>query len=270
MIAISTIGCSSSPEEYTQQLYRDGLFKNFEYMANHNIVLKDLMQLVTVCAQPDLALSQSGASLCSTSQHDSQSAIDQLVTNIKKIMTYKCETIIIWPGYIPVLNGVELHKKMLVSDEFTSIDSQKRTEHLQYLCRSLFTLCRNFPQIKFCIPTGRAFYEMPISVQEVQWILEDVKCANLKYWHNTASSFFLEKMKFENQDSWLEILGSHTHGVHLQDIVGQDVLCPPGTGEIKFAYVKSHLPKNAIKVLQISQQFGAFGIQTALDILKIY
>ncbi|WP_372370717.1 hypothetical protein [Candidatus Uabimicrobium sp. HlEnr_7] len=268
MIAISTVGCNNEAADYALHLYRKGLFKNFEYMADENIILKDLMSVITICMQPELAKSCSGHSMCANSQHDRESYLNYLVTNIKKAVHYKCSNIIVWPGYVPSLNGFEKHNRVLHHNETYDIAENQRTSHIQNLCRSLFYLCKNFPDINFCIPTGRTFYEIPIFIHEVKWIIEDVKCPNLKYWHNTAHSYLLEKMKLEQQDNWLESLGNYTSGVHLEDVAGFDTLCPPGTGEIKFQYVKSHLPKNAIRILRIAEQFGEFGIETALDILR--
>lgn len=267
MIAISSAGCTSSASEYTQNLYRQGLFKNFEYMVDDHIVLKDLMSIVSLCMQPELVKSCSGYSLCSDSENDRYNYVAKIVNITKKAMHYKCKNIIVWPGYVPTINGFEKHNRVLNNAE--TFECPKRTTYLQNICRSLFSLCKKFPDVNFCIPTGRTFYEIPVLVQEIEWILEDVNSPNLKYWHNTASSYLLEKMKLEEQDSWLQSVGDRTIGVHLEDVVGVEALCPPGTGEIKFKHIKSQLPKNVLKVFRISEQFGEFGIQTALDMIHL-
>ncbi|BBM88299.1 TIM barrel protein [Candidatus Uabimicrobium amorphum] len=266
MIAISSAGCTSSAAEYTQHLYREGLFKDFEFMVEDHIVLKDLMNIVSLNMQPELVKSCAGYSLCSNAENDRQNYLANVANVASKAVHYKCKNVIVWPGYVPVVNGFEKHNRALNNGE--EFECPKRTMYLQNLCRSLYTLCKKFPDINFCIPTGRTFYEIPTSVEEVQWILEDVNAPNLKYWHNTAHSHLLEKMKHEAQDNWLQSLGDRTWGVHLEDVVGVEALCPPGTGEVKFHHIKSHLPKNALKVLRISEQFGAFGIQTALDMIR--
>lgn len=257
MLAISTAGCRSSVSEYTSTLYQNGLFKNFEYMADDNIFVRDLMQVVSLCMQPKLQKENFGHALSSQAENDRSSYLLYLHSKIKTAIHYKCKNIVLWPGYVPI------HKDI---DKDFAIHRGDTTVYIQNICRSIFSICKNFPQLNFCIPPARTFYEIPATTQEMLWILEDVKCPNLKYWHNTSSSLFLEKQGFEPQESWLENLGSYTHGIHYEDVVGDEPMCPPGMGEIDFSKIK--VP-NALKVLRISEQFGNFGIQTALDILHL-
>lgn len=275
MLAISTIGSNRNRTEYTYEYYKKDLFCYFEYMADDPIHLKDLMSVASICLQPKLSDANANYSLCSKSQHDRENYFLYLTKVIELAIEKKCNNIIVWLA-IPVENAfnthIELCKKNNPKDKLQSLlDTHKKivVPYIENACRFLFRICKKYPQINFCIPTARTFYEIPLFPNELEWIFDDVKCPNLKYWHNTGSSHVLEMLKITEQEGWLEAHGANMKGIHIEDVIDFETLFPPGMGEVNFKMIKPHIAEKTVKVFRISEQYGIFGVKTARDTLRL-
>lgn len=113
----------------------------------------------------------------------------------------------------------------------------------------------------------RFYYREIPSLEEIGIILREFKGANLFYWHDTGHAQLMEDLGFWRQREYLELYGSKIMGLHLHDIsVGCDHR-PPGKGEIDFRFLKKHLNRAVLKVLEIHHPATADEVRKAREYL---
>ena len=98
-------------------------------------------------------------------------------------------------------------------------------------CRALFDLQRSEPGLSLAVLTPRAG---PLAAPAaLQLVLEDLVAQSVAYWHVPSRSHRLGLA----DAAWFDLLGRHTVGLSLDDVLGEDDGLPPGTGELDLAPV---------------------------------
>ena len=77
-----------------------------------------------------------------------------------------------------------------------------------------------------------------------------------------------QRLGIGSQQAWLESYGAELGGTHLHDIRGGQDHLAPGTGEADFAAILRHLPKDAIKILEIRPSVPREELLAAKDMLR--
>jgi hypothetical protein len=106
-----------------------------------------------------------------------------------------------------------------------------------------------------------------LSLQAVEWALDDLSKQGVGYWHNTVRIHQRFCAGLPNQGAWLEAFAPRMLGVHLADASEQERGLPPGAGEIDFKLVAEYLPKDAARVLEVDSRHGRPEVLAAVQFL---
>lgn len=259
MFAVSTIGCKNfNIADYITPLTEIGI-DHFELGMQHS----SNVFLPNGCKISNLILPAQGEdvnvpSLSSAQSQEREEAVNRLYQAVQKAHQFKTPYVVIWPGYVKLtlaLNDISSEKSPACNVESLKKRRDMAPAFVERLCRSLFDAWKLEPDIVFCIPPARNFWEIPL-IDEFEWITQDLPHIKICYWHNTAFSHILQKSKITEAHEWLYRYRKNTIGVHLEDVIEGNLLLPPGSGEVDFASLKNLLPQNAIRVLRINSSFG--------------
>lgn len=110
-------------------------------------------------------------------------------------------------------------------------------------------------------------HEIP-SHDEVGLILGEFAGGAVRYWHDVGHGLNLQGLGIGTQEAWLEVYGTRLAGTHLHDIRGGDDHLAPGTGEADFNAILRHLPKDAIKILEVRPHVPREELLAARDMLR--
>jgi sugar phosphate isomerase/epimerase len=151
-------------------------------------------------------------------------------------------------------DGVTVELRERVGDYVRRVQDQGQPQ-LQHLCKSLHTLLKEFPDLRFAIEPGRYIDDL-LGFRAMGWVLEDLKRKNLGYWHDVGRVHLRERQGLPHQSDWLEAYGSRMVGIHLQDAAEDETAMPVGLGEVDFKMVVEYLPKDAERVVELHQRHG--------------
>lgn len=88
--------------------------------------------------------------------------------------------------------------------------------------------------------------------EELDLLLDMFADRGVGYWHDTGHAQIQQNLGFVEQEEWLRSFGSGLVGLHIHDTFGvRDRHLAPGTGEVDFAKVLSHLPEEVILVCEV-------------------
>ena len=110
-------------------------------------------------------------------------------------------------------------------------------------------------------------HEIPLH-DEAGLILREFDGGAVRYWHDVGHALHHQRLGIGTQDAWLEAYGTRLAGTHLHDIRGGRDHLAPGTGEADFKAILSHLPKDAIKILEIRPSVPREELLAARDMLR--
>jgi sugar phosphate isomerase/epimerase len=133
---------------------------------------------------------------------------------------------------------------------------QKRGQRqLDYFCRSLHTLLREFAGIQLAVEPGIHLDDL-LSFEAMSWVLGDLSKHGLAYWHDVGRIHQRAHMGLPGHGDWLDAYSSRMVGVHLQDAAGEEIEMPPGKGEVDFRLLGEYVPREAARVLEINPRHG--------------
>ena len=144
-----------------------------------------------------------------------------------------------------------------------------REPHLDAVLRSVDRLNREALRRGLLLGIENRFHphEIPIH-DEVGLVLREFDGGAVRYWHDVGHALNHQRLGIGTQDAWLEAYGSRLAGTHLHDIRGGQDHLAPGTGEADFAAILSHLPEDAIKILEIRPTVPREELLVARDFLR--
>jgi sugar phosphate isomerase/epimerase len=235
--------------------------------------------MVAGCMNPR-SENMSGTKLGSLDEDKRERALNSVRQHVQTALHYGCPVVVI-RGCEVEDNGTHeraaaLHRRVETESvnedlrldvrEFVQ-DVQKRGQkQVEYLCRSLHRLLREFRDIRLAIEPGQHFNDL-LGFESVGWVLDDFNTAHLGYWHDTGRIHVREVAGLPSQGEWLESFGKRIMGVHLQDAAGTQAEIPPGSGEVDFKLVASYLPAEAERVVEINSRHGRAEILSAVQFL---
>jgi sugar phosphate isomerase/epimerase len=118
------------------------------------------------------------------------------------------------------------------------------------------------------IENREALEEIPFE-SDFGFFFQEFSTPTVRYWHDTGHAQIKENIGFINHAFHLEALAPHLAGFHIHDVQfpGRDH-CPPGTGMIDFAALKSFVRPDHIKVLEMNPGFPAEEVKAGVVHLK--
>lgn len=141
--------------------------------------------------------------------------------------------------------------------------SQRQVEHF---CRSVHQLISEFPETRLVVEPGSRLHDL-MSFETMGWVLDDLSCNGLGYWHDTGTVQLREQAGLPGQGRWLDAYAGRMLGVHLQDSAELTAEMPPGTGTVDFKLVAEYVPRQAEKVVEINPRHGRTEILAAVQYL---
>lgn len=140
---------------------------------------------------------------------------------------------------------------------------QKQAEQL---CRSLYTLRQEHPDVTFALEPGRDLDDL-LSFEVMGWVLDDLEARGLAYWHDVGRIHLRERMGLPSQGDWLEAYAARMSGIHLQDAGEDEAEMPIGLGEVDFKLLSEYVPRSAERVIEISPRHGRAEILASVRFL---
>ena len=144
-----------------------------------------------------------------------------------------------------------------------------REPHLDAVLRCVDRLNREAQRRGLLLGVENRFHphEIPLH-DEVGLILGEFAGGAVRYWHDVGHALNHQRLGIGTQEAWLEAYGSRLAGTHLHDIRGGQDHLAPGTGEDDFTAILRHLPKDAIKILEIRPSVPRDELLAARDMLR--
>jgi len=170
----------------------------------------------------------------------------------------QCPRIVLEPGLVPILGETVVEdlgdpaanwsrEKLgpLLARRKAGLDAA-----LDRACRILFSLCRKFPDVRFCLTPGRNWRTLA-DRPGLEAIFEDLRGQRLAYWHDTAVVARRAQLLGEAQGGWLEAFSNHMHGCTLGDANQDGLYQAPGAGGVDWALLGSyvHRPRRPMPVV---------------------
>lgn len=204
---------------------------------------------------------------CLTSEVDEERARAQrrLENAVEKALRCKTPYVLLWPGNLALLSSVSPEKDSLSSR--LSLREALVPHALDRLCRALYEVGKKYPDVVFCLPAARYLHEIPF-LPEFEWICQDLKGVRVAYWHKPTHTYLLEKAGLSVEEAWLERYGKYLIGVHFEDLVGDEMGFPAGSGEIYWKKIKPFLSEKTLRVLRVGSRFSLLEVEFAYQYLQ--
>ncbi len=160
--------------------------------------------------------------------------------------------VVVEPGIVPVLGEVacdDLGESRYGwtkdrADALLARRKNGRNAAVDQACRELFGLARRFPDVEFCLTTGRSLLSVG-DLTGLQDIFEDLGGLRLGYWHDAAVAARREQVLGQAQGEWLETFGNRLRGMSLGDASPDGMYLPPGAGGVDYALLATYVPRAA-------------------------
>lgn len=162
-------------------------------------------------------------------------------------------------------NGLDEEMEELVP-AFTKRLAKACHKQAEQLCRSLFTLRQEHPEVTFALEPGRDLDDL-LSFEVMGWVLDDLEARGLAYWHDVGRVHLRERMGLPRQGDWLEAFAPRMVGIHLQDAGEEEAEMPLGLGEVDFKLLSEYVPRTAERVLEIGPRHGRAEILASVRFL---
>ena len=140
-------------------------------------------------------------------------------------------------------------------------------QQIEQLCRSLYTLLQESPDVVLALEPGGNFDDL-IGFDAMGWILDDLQAQGLAYWHDVGRVHLRERLGLPGQGAWLDAYGSRMVGIHLQDAGSEEAEMPLGLGEVDFRLVSEYTPEGAERVIEIGPRHGRAEILASVQFLS--
>ena len=145
-------------------------------------------------------------------------------------------------------------KYQKLCDELSEKRSKKKKD---FWARTIESLKKLVPEaesrgLRLGIENRQSLEELPVE-SDYDFLFKEITSPSLVYWHDTGHAQIKENLGFINHRAHLESRRDQLAGFHIHDVQypGRDH-CPPGSGMIDFASLKSCVKPNHIKVFEFS------------------
>jgi sugar phosphate isomerase/epimerase len=191
------------------------------------------------------------AGLALMKEGDRQAAVVAVQQAVATARIVGCPRVVIEPGVVPLLGEIECEDLGDASYQWTHERAHAllarrkaaRNGDLDRVCRAIFAVARAFPDIQFCLTTGRSLRAVA-DRDSLGDLFEDLHQLNLGYWHDAAVCARREQILGEPQGEWLEMFGNRLWGMSLGDASADGLYLPPGSGGVDYGLLASYVRKS--------------------------
>jgi sugar phosphate isomerase/epimerase len=111
------------------------------------------------------------------------------------------------------------------------------------------------------------FHQIPLP-EEIPGLLAEFDSPFVRYWHDIGHAYVMEVLGFSDQLEAIESLAETAFGVHIHDAILTRDHKAPGTGEIPLASIIPRIPRDAIRIVELSSTVPRIDIVHAIPFLK--
>lgn len=162
-----------------------------------------------------------------------------------------CPTVVFEPGVVPLFGDIECEDLGDASYRWTPERAQAllarrkaaRNAALDRACREVFALAKAFPDIDFCLTSGRSLRGVADRAT-LQDLFEDLGQLRLGYWHDAAVCARRQQVLGEDPGEWLETFGNRCRGFSLGDASADGMYLPPGSGGVDYGQLASYVRRS--------------------------
>lgn len=188
------------------------------------------------------------AGLASQKEGERQAAAAAVQSAVATARAVGCPRVVLEPGLVPLFGEIECEDLGDATYQWTHERAHAllarrkaaRNAALDRACRSVFALARTFPDIEFCLSTGRSLRAVA-DRDSLRDLFEDLHQLKLGYWHDAAVCARREQVLAEPQGEWLELFGKRCWGMSLGDSSADGLYQPPGSGGVDYGLLASYV-----------------------------
>jgi sugar phosphate isomerase/epimerase len=106
--------------------------------------------------------------------------------------------------------------------------------------------------LRFGLESRYHYFSFP-NIDELDYLLDELKLPNVGYWHDCGHAQFQEHLGLCRHADWLERYGAHLVGVHLHgmgDAIHDHFA--PAPGNMPFELVRRYLRPDTVRVLELA------------------
>lgn len=159
-----------------------------------------------------------------------------------------CPTVVFEPGLVPLVGEIDCDDLGDASYEWTTERTSAllarrkaaRNAALDRACREVFAVVKSFPDIDFCLTSGRSLRGLADRAT-LQDLFEDLGQLRLGYWHDAAVCARRQQVLGEDPGEWLESFGNRCRGFSLGDASPDGMYLPPGSGGVDYGQLASYV-----------------------------
>jgi sugar phosphate isomerase/epimerase len=253
-----------------------------------NELLDNALQVVSVhnfCPIPNILPKEMAGSdaflLSSFDREEREMAVEYTIKTLELADSFETRIVICHFGHVdmddPTENLIELYDRgEKESDDFESLLQKareereaKRQKNLDAVFFSLDKLIRRAEKLDISIgvENRREFRQIP-GLDEIGIIVSEFRGANIGYWHNTGYAQIHDNLDIASHEDFLRQYSDNMIGIHIHDIKSNVVHLAPGMGDLDFKMVSEYLPKDAVRVLQLTSKATSEEIMEGLSHLE--
>jgi sugar phosphate isomerase/epimerase len=188
------------------------------------------------------------AGLASPKDAERQAAVAAVRRAVALGKVLGCPTVVLEPGLVPLVGEIECED--LGDSGYTWTHERAaallarrkaaRNAALDRACREVFALAKAFPDIDFCLTTGRSLRSVADRLT-LQDLYEDLGQLRLGYWHDAAVCARRQQVLGEDPGEWLESFGNRCRGFSLGDASPDGMYLPPGSGGVDYGQIATYV-----------------------------
>ncbi len=211
-------------------------------------------------------------------------AVAKAKQTIDQAVSLGCRYIVIHPGTTRVDRSKEKQLRALYENgqvksvEFISLQNDYILERNHLVAPHLDSCIKSLKEIgEYAFKAGIAvglenryhYYDLP-NIDEMQELLDLFDDDRWGFIYDVGHAHTLDRLGFFKHKEWLTRYGKRMIGTHLHDVVGLTDHQAPGSGEVDYTLVASHLPISAFKVLEVMPSLTPAQISHGLECLAEY
>lgn len=214
----------------------------------HTVAAELPVEFAGVRAGSVFAARSATAGLASPKDGERLAATQAVAQAVAAARLLGCPTVILEPGLVPLFGDIECEDLGDASYQWTHERAQAllarrkaaRNGALDRVCREVFALAKAFPDIEFCLTSGRSLRAIADRAS-LRDLFEDLHQLQLGYWHDAAVCARREQVLGEPQGEWLEEFGNRCRGFMLGDASPDGMYLPPGAGGVDYGLLASYV-----------------------------
>lgn len=132
---------------------------------------------------------------------------------------------------------------------------RKKLKHLEGLRFSLERLARvaEKQNVLLGLENRYHYHELP-GIEEFDFLFSEFTNTPIGYWHDTGHAHTNEILTITPPETFLKRYSDKLIGMHLHDALGLEDHLAPGSGEIDFDKIKSHLGSDILSVIELKPE----------------